>query len=191
MQPLIGAILGKQLFVSALLDDAASLKHHDEVHLLNRGKAMGDHQQGSSLRHLLDGSLKDIFTDRVEACGRLIQDENLRVEGHRTCKRKKLSFAEGQRSSSFRKLCLVTVRETTDEIIRADETTGFHDRAFGNFRSKETDVVDNAARKQHHVLLDNTHVVPKDFQRDFPNIVAVESDGAMGHVVESCENIHQ
>ena len=81
MQPRIYPACAYQLFMRSLFGLDSVLDRNDAVCILNGGKAMGDDQLGASLHHPLDSLLNHLLRSAVDARGRLIQHEYLRIEG--------------------------------------------------------------------------------------------------------------
>ena len=61
--------------MAALLDDAASIEHHDLIGFADCGKAVGDDQSGALLDEVIDCRLNLSLGERVYAGSGLVEDD--------------------------------------------------------------------------------------------------------------------
>ena len=81
IQPIILALFGDELFVSAPFNDPALLQDHDHVGILHGGKPVGDDKDRAALHQPVHPPLHDGLGAGVDGGGGLVQNHHRRI-GH-------------------------------------------------------------------------------------------------------------
>jgi len=79
IQPGVVAAARQQLVMRPLLHDAPVIQHKDAIRAFHRGEAMGDHDGGTACQRLIKSLLNLRLGQRINAGGRLIENQDGRV----------------------------------------------------------------------------------------------------------------
>ena len=90
------AVLAQELVVGAFLDDAAFVEHGDPMGEAHGGQAVGDQDDGATLREIGERLLDDVLALRVEIGGGLVQDEDRGILQERPREGDPLSLPPGE-----------------------------------------------------------------------------------------------
>src|ERR1043165_1106793 len=96
VQAPIQSVGGEQISMRAALDDAALGQHDDEVGVLHRREAMGDHEHGPVCHQAIDRFLHQPLRLGVERAGRFVENQNRWIAQQRARDRDALALAARQ-----------------------------------------------------------------------------------------------
>src|SRR4051812_18570906 len=116
-----------EIVVFAYVNNTAPVEHKNGIRSDQRRKTMRDDDKRSTSGDPCDVRIDDRFALGVERAGRLVQDQNARVENQRTCYGEALPLATRQIGRSFINMGVITARKLVDELLRAGQAGGVHD----------------------------------------------------------------
>src|SRR4051794_21880188 len=108
----------------ALLAYLAVMEHDDAVGALDGRKTMRDDDRGAIAHHALDGLLDELFGLRVNRTGRLVKDEQRRVESQRTRKRDELLLSDRESRPALLHFRFITSGEPLDKTLGVNLARG-------------------------------------------------------------------
>src|SRR5690606_36078842 len=107
-----------QLLVRAALDDLATDDDEDLVRLTDRAETVGDHEARTALHEPQHRLLDVPLRPRVDAAGRLVEDEDGRVAEDGARDREQLALALAEVAAALLQRRVVALGELHDEGIR-------------------------------------------------------------------------
>ncbi len=110
--------------MAAALDDLAGLDHQDQICVLDRAQAVCDDDAGASTQQPAERYLDPLLGARVDAAGRLVEDQDARVNEHRARERQQLALSLAQRAALFSEARVVALRQRLDEGVSVDRLGG-------------------------------------------------------------------
>ncbi len=169
--------MGSLLGLFAAVDDG------DAVGIPDRRETVRHDERGPPLHEPLEPLLDKPLARGVDARRRLVQYQDLRVEGDRPGKRDELALPCGKVHAALAHLFVVPIREFPDETVRADHLGRlFH--PFHRFRVAERDVVGDGPGEEIRVLEHDADPATQLLQRHLAHIGPVDGDRAALHVVK-------
>ena len=180
-----------QLLVRAALDDLPILDHQYQVGLAYRGQPMGDHERGPVLDHLGQRALDVVFRANVNAGGRVVEDEDGRVQEQRASYGQALALSPRQGDASLADRRAVALRQTYYEIVKLGYLGGADHIGVGCVIDAVLDVVANRGAEDEHVLQDDPDVPAKRRQRGLAGIRPIDQHTSRGDIVEPGDKVHQ
>src|SRR5437868_5669732 len=120
--------LAREPGMRALLDDLAAVEHQDAIEAAHRRQPVRDHDRGPAPHQPLHRLLDQAFRFRIEARGRLVQDQHRRVRQKRPRQRHALPLAARQFDAAFADQGAVAFRQPQDEVVRVGEPRRLLDR---------------------------------------------------------------
>src|SRR3954468_13142 len=96
METRVTAVLREQLVVRARFGDAAAMQHEDHVGVAHGSQPMRDRDRGPAFEEVRQALEDQIFRQRIERGGGLIEEENRRVANNRARDRDPLALASRQ-----------------------------------------------------------------------------------------------
>src|SRR5688572_23619591 len=96
VQPVIGAATVHELFVRAVLDDAATLENENAIRVLDGREPVRDDEHRASGEQALDGLLDESLALGVERRRRLVENQDRWVGEERAGDRDALPLATGE-----------------------------------------------------------------------------------------------
>jgi len=111
---------GEQLLVGAGLAQDPLVKHQDLIHILNGRESMGNCNRRASRHQREQRIANQELGLGVYAGGRLVEDEEARIEGERPSERQQLLLPDRQRGAALGDVRLIAARQSLDERIRVN-----------------------------------------------------------------------
>ena len=109
----------EQLLGRAVLDHPAVGDHHHPLGAAREPGRMRDHEGGSPPHQTIEPSHQLVLACRVEAGGRLVEDQDRRVAKQDARDPDPLALAAGEPDPGGSELGVVAVRQPVDELVRA------------------------------------------------------------------------
>lgn len=113
--------------MGALLSNHALDKHEDLIRIFHRGQAMGNGDRRPPFLGLVQRSLHDSLTLRVQSRGRFVQQQQSWLTDERPCNGNALPLSTGQERSSGTALGGQTVWKRGDKIVDVGLATSVDD----------------------------------------------------------------
>src|SRR5215212_6304352 len=151
---------GEELLVRAALAQLAVVEDEYLVGALDGREAVRDDDGGAVAQHPLDGPLDELLGLRVDGAGRLVEDEERRVEGERAREGDELLLADGEARAALAHLGLVALGQALDEAVGVHLARGPGDAVLRHVPAAEADVARDRAAEEEHVLQDDREVLP-------------------------------
>src|SRR5436309_8801358 len=105
---------------------------------------MRDHERGAALHQALHGTDDGVFRPRIDGTRGLVENEDGRVLEKGTGERDALALAARQAHAAFTDLCLVSVRQASDELMSVRERRRVDDLVFPGVWPGVRDVLGDA-----------------------------------------------
>ena len=144
----------------------------------------------------LSESLKDLlFAARVQGCGGLIQNQQLRIAQVGARQRHPLPLSAGQIHAAFEasaELLVVLARKASDDFVRKAHLRGRLDlvEAISLFNSSDGNVVSRRHLVAHEILENHSNFMAKIFHVVIPQVHAVDKDLPLGGVIQTCDEFY-
>src|SRR5687768_1413287 len=114
----IKAALPNEFLMRAALHNPAFFQYKNLVGVMHCRKALCDHECRASFAKPTHRNLNQVFRRRIDACGRVVEDENPRIHQERSCNRDALPLTAAQRDSTLTDDRVVAVLEFGNELVR-------------------------------------------------------------------------
>src|SRR4030095_2895461 len=150
---------GEQRLVVAALDDLSIFQDQDLIRAANGREAVCNDKGRTPFTQRAQTLLNQGFAFAVQARGRLIQDQNLRVGQQRAGNSHALSLTAGKLNPSFADDRLVSIFEAFDELFAISHAAGRLNLFKTRMRFGETDVFGDRAVEEKIVLQHDTEVL--------------------------------
>ena len=111
MKAEIIALLLHEFLMSPFFHFAALVDNDNTVGILDGRKAVGNNQRGASLHEGEYSPLNHLLRCGINAGGRFVEHQDLRVEGHGPRERNQLLFAGGEVIPALSDLFVIPVRQ--------------------------------------------------------------------------------
>ena len=170
--------------MAALLLDLAPGHHRDLVGILDGGKPVGHHQGGAALAQLVQGLLDENFRGVVQSGGCLIQNQNGGIFQKYPGNAQPLLLAAGEPHAPLTDHGVVAMLHGHDGLVNVGPLSCLNDLFFRSIQPSVEDVIPDTGVEQVNILLHDADVPPEGFQGEFPDIGAVDGDGAGLRAVE-------
>ena len=142
----------KQLLVRAFLDDSAVLKHDYLVGVLDCREPVRNDEHSADIADIFKGLLDYDFGFGVDVCGCLVENENLRLMKHRSCKRKKLALTLREVFAALYDFLVESVFLRRYEGVGVDVLARRLDFLVGERFVVEGDIASHRAAEKEYVL---------------------------------------
>ena len=164
------------------LDHLPAVQHDDPVRRPRRLQAVGDHDGGPPVGHLLHRGGDVRLGDEVEVRGRLVEQEEDRVDELGAGQRDQLALTGRQRPAALGQLVVVPAREAGDEVVRTDRPSRRLDLGVARLGPAVGDVVADRAREEERLLRHVAELVAElvqvDARRSCPSTSTLPSSGS-------------
>src|SRR5581483_4237001 len=116
---------------------------------------------------------------------RIVENQNMRIEQKRAGNRDSLLLSAGKSRAAFADVCVVTIGEGHDEVVRGGGFGGGLNFLKCGIRFAEGDILANRAAKEGCFLKHDADLRTKRIERDLAQVVTINRDAAFGRVVEA------
>mmetsp|Transcript_10713 Transcript_10713/g.25406 ORF Transcript_10713/g.25406 Transcript_10713/m.25406 type:complete len:247 (-) Transcript_10713:3271-4011(-) len=173
-----------------LLDDLAALHHSDDMGSADSGQPMGDDDCGAALHELLKGIGHELLALRVESAGGLVQEKHRRVLQDSPGNSNALLLAAREVCATLSHERFESFGQAADELCSIGECGSILNLFVGRVGAPELDVLPHGHGKERRFLTDQREIVPDPFQREFPDVHAVDTHRAARHVIKALQEPH-
>ena len=136
-------------------DDAAVVEHDDLVGERDRREAVGDDDRRPAAHRLAQAVADLRLGRRVDRRGRVVEDQDSRVDDERARDRDALALAAGERDPALADHGVVALGQRLDELVRLGEPRGALDVVVGRVGPAERDVLAHGRREEERILGDD------------------------------------
>src|SRR5690606_10242248 len=140
-----------KLVVRTGLAQLAVMHDEDAVGVLDGREAVRDDERGAAAHERLERALDAGLEFGVDGAGRLVEDEDARVEGEGAGEGEELPLADGEGDAALAERLVEAAGEAFDDAVGADLRGGPADALVGDVVAAEADVVADAATEEEHV----------------------------------------
>ena len=172
------------------LDDMPVIHDHDRIRVADRGKPVRDDQAGAVLHELHHRVLDLLFRAGVDAGGRFVQDQDLRVGKEGPADGEQLPLALGKTGSCARQHRVVTVRQRRHHLVAVREPRRLDHPLVRNRGIRVLQVCPDRVREQDRILQDDPDAVPELVAGNIVNVHPVHRDLPGIDVVEAHEEVY-
>ena len=165
--------------------DPAVLEHDHLVGELDRREAVGDDDRRPALHHLGQPLADAGLGGRVHRRGRVVEDEDPRVDEDRARDREPLALTAGERDAALADHGLVAVRQGLDELVRLGRARRLLDLLVGRVGRAEGDVLADGRGEEERILRDHADLSPERPAGHVAHVDAVDEDPPRGRLVEA------
>ena len=187
----VGAGHAHELLMDALLDDPALFHHDDEVRAAQRAQPVGHDERGAAGDRAVERLENLVLRLAVDGRGRVVEQQDRRLEQHRARDGETLALAARQRVAALAEDGVVALRQLQDEVVGRRDPRGLLDLRRGGAGMAEGDVGRDGVRKQEALLEHEPDVAAQVVEDEVPHINAVHQQPAPRHVVEARDEAHQ
>ena len=191
VQTRVHAVLLHQLVVSALLDDVSLVHYHDAVTHTNAAQTMSHHHDAQSLllANAIQRLLNDLFTLTVQRTRRLVQHQHARVTQQRASNRDSLLLTSRQRRTQLTNICVVTLRELTNEPICLHQLRCLHHLFLARVHTTIQQILANRSTEQHGLLRHVTDLIANPFHRQVLHIHTIPRYHATRRTIQTHQQL--
>ncbi len=122
---------------------------------------------------------------RVDRGGRVVEDQDARVDREGARDRDPLPLAARERDAALADHRLVALRQPLDELVRLREPRDALDLGVAHLRAAERDVLAHGRREEERILRDDADLAAQRGERDVAHVDAVDEHAARVDVVEA------
>ena len=113
----VGAAFGHELIMVAAFDDSAMVEDHDDVGVLDGGKAMSNNEDGASFHEGIHAALYEGFGAGVDGRGGFVENHDRRIADGGTSNGEQLALSLGKTSPIARKHGIVAMWQHANETV--------------------------------------------------------------------------
>ena len=124
----------------------------------------------------------------VDGTGGVVEDEDRGIDEERTGDGDALTLPARERVAALADHRVVPFGELPDEDVGAGGLGGGDDLFAAGVGSPVGDVVPNGDREEERLVEDDADVAPQAGQGQVPDVLIVDEDGSVAHVVEAGES---
>ena len=169
---------------------SAPVQHQDLVGIAHGADALGDHEGGAALHQLVERLLDLVLGLGVHAAGRVVQDQDARVEQQRAGDRDALLLAAARGWSRARRpACRSPAGSCTMKSCAAAARAAASTSSWAGIRAAEGDVVADRAAEQGRLLQHDADLRAQALERHVAHVVAVDQHAPGGDVVEARDQV--
>src|SRR5215212_1735158 len=138
--------------MSALGNNFALIQNDDFIGVYYSTNALCDHKGCASPHESIESFLDLRLRIEVNTGGRVIQDENARVEEQGAGNRNALLLSAGERGTAFPNTCVIAIGERQDEVVCLSSFRSSFDLCLRSIRFPKSDVLTDRAAEQRCFL---------------------------------------
>src|SRR5215212_4617106 len=135
-----------------LRDDFALVQNNNFVGVYYGTNALCDHKGCASPHESIECFLDLRLRIEVNTRGRVIQDENTRVEEQGAGNSNALLLSAGERGTAFPNMCVIAIGERQDEVVCLSSFRSGFDLCLRSIRFPKSDVLTDRAAEQRCFL---------------------------------------
>ena len=173
----------------ATLDDASAVHHHDPVGIANGGKAVGDDEGGAPSHQFVHPLLHHALGACIDAAGGFVEDECRRIGHGGAGNGDELPLALTQVAAVGGERGVVTLCQTTDEVVGMHELGGGDALLVGGFQPAIAYVLHDRCREEMRLLEHDAERLAQLVALNVANVDAVVENAAALNVVEPVDEV--
>ncbi len=174
--------------MTPLLPDLSFMNDEDSVGLLDRGKTVSDDQSRAPFEKLLESILDQHLGLRIDGARRLVENQNLGIEGERSRERKELSLSLGQRRATLLDLFLITVRKPLDEGRDVHSSRRLDHPPFGDAGISKRDIGRDVPGEEKNILQHEPQVAAQLLLVPFTDIDPIDQNRSALDLIETAKS---
>ena len=178
-----------QIGVPALCHDLALLQYDDIVSCQNGADALGNHKAGATLHQVIQRILNEHFGLNIYGAGRIVQDQDARVEQQGPCNGDPLLLPAAQGRAALADRRSISFREADNEVMGGSGPCGADHLFVRSIWPAEGDVVPDAPCEEIGFLQDDADLPTQRFDGHVAHIIAVNEDAPVGDVVKTWDQV--
>src|SRR6266498_479676 len=179
----------QKLFMRALRGDPAFIEHQNLVGVEYRADALGNHKAGAAMHQVVERLLNIVLSHQVHAAGRVVEDQQARVEQECTGDCNALFLAARKCGAALADRGVVPLAEAHDEIVRRSGLSGCLNLLDRRVWAPKGDVVADRTAEQIGFLQHNADLRAQAVDCDVADVVVVDQDRAFAGVVETRDQV--
>src|SRR5690349_2377370 len=188
---LVEARRANQLFVRSGLDDPPLIEDDDPVGPLDGRETVRDDEHGAPLEERLERLLHEKLRFRIEARGRLVEEEDGRILEDGARDGEPLTFAAREAYAPVSDLRAVPLGHVEDEALRVRGAGRAVDRLLvGPFHAVRDVAPDGVVEEDRLLRDDAQHAAPRR-EVEIPEIAPVDPDRPRRRIVEAGHEIDE
>ena len=165
--------------------DPAVVEHDDLVGERDRREAVGDDQRRPAAHHLAQAGADAGLGRRVDRGGRVVEDEDARVDGEGARDRDPLPLSARERDAALADDRVVSLRQALDELVRLREPRHPLDLRVRQLGQAERDVVPHRGREEERILGDDADRAAQRRELHVAHVHSVDEHAPRVDVVEA------
>ena len=174
----------------AVLDDLAGLQHDHPVEIAQRRKTVGDRDHGAPAHQPAERLADRFLGFAVERGGGFVEQQDRRVLQEGARNRDALPLAARQLDAAVADHGGEAFRQGLDEIAARRDRRAQH-LVVGGVRPAVADIFQDRAMEQRDILRHHRDRLAQALLRDPRDVLAVDGDAALLHVVEPLQQHEQ
>ena len=181
-------VLGRgleQLGVGAIGDDAPGLQQDDAVGQADRREPVRHDQCRAPFHEDAQGVVDLLLDLHVDGTGGVVENQDGRIDEQGPGDGDALTLAPRQGVAAFAHHGVVALGQLLDETVCPRCSRRGFDIGDAGIGAPVGDVVPDRHREEKGVVEDHADVRPQALDGEVPDVVAVDGEGALGHVVET------
>ncbi len=175
----------------AVFFELSVFEDEDAVGVADGGEAVGDDDGGAPDDDLFEGALDEGFGLVIDGGGGFVEDQDGRVFEDSSCYRNALTLSAAEFLSTFADDGVVALWQSHDEVVGFGDLGGFDDLLVGGVEGAVGDILTHGSVEEENVLADKADSFAQVFDLDVAQIIAVETDVSIRHVVEAQEQFDE
>ena len=173
--------------MSSALDNAPVVDDEDEIGPLDGGEPVCDDDRSPAGAQLLKGLLDLGLGGRVNGRGGLVQEDDLRVSQDDAGDGDSLQLAAREFDPALSDLGRVSVGESHDLVVDGGGLAGLVHLLVGGVQSSVSNILQDRLVEERRILRHEAEGLSEAAERDFSDVLSVNSDATSGDVVEAEE----
>ena len=180
-----------QFIVAAMLNELTALENEDAVGVADGGEAVSDDDGCAADSDLFERALDEGLGLVVDRGGGLVEDQDGRVFENGARNGDALALSAGELLSALADDGVVAVRQGHDEVVRFGDLGGLDNLLVGGVEGAIGDVLADGAVEEIDVLADKADGAAQVFEAQIAQVMPVETDAALFHVIEAQKQFDQ
>src|SRR5713101_5551189 len=184
VEPGIHPFMSDQRLVGPVFDDMSVVHDNDSIDAMDGGEAMRNDDRRPPFREIVQCLTNLDLGLRVDiGCG-LIEHDDRRVLQDHTGYRYTLPLSDGELDAALSDPGIVPVRKSHDKVMRTGHLRRRLNLVLPGHEVTVQNILSHRAIEQEWLLLNQPDLTSKKGQRQFADIVPIDGDGSLRHIVK-------